>query len=66
MQPPKSLTVEEIEEHFKEKKTMKKNVESVIERGTLKKGIEAPAGTGRRQATETVIFLTRKIKEEDH
>ena len=65
MQPPKSFTVEEIEEHFKEKKTMKKNVESVIEKGTLKKSVEALAGTARRQATETVIVPTRKMKEED-
>ena len=45
---------------------MKKKLESVIEKGTLKKSVEALAGTARRQATETVIVPTRKMKEEDH
>ena len=45
---------------------MKKNVESVIEKGTLKKSVEALAGTARRQATETEIVPTTKMKEEDH
>ena len=58
--------MEEIEEHFKVKKTVKKNVESVIEKGTLKKSVEALAGTARRQATETEIVPTTKMKEEDH
>ena len=51
MQPVKSFKVEEIVERFKEKKRMKKNVESVIEKGTLTRSVEAPAGTARRQAT---------------
>ena len=66
MQPVKSFKVEEIVEHFKEKKRMKKNVESVIEKGTPKKSVEALAGTAKRQATETVIVPTRKMKEEDY
>ena len=45
---------------------MKKNVESVIVRGTLTRIAKAPAGTARRQATETVIVPTRKVKEEEH
>ena len=44
---------------------MKKNVESVKEKGTQKKSVEALAGNARRQATKTVIVPTRKMKEED-
>ena len=66
MQPVKSFKVEEIVEHFKEKIRMRKNVESVTGKGTLTRSVEAPAGTARRQATETVIVPTRKMKEEDH
>ena len=58
--------MEEIKEPFKVKKTVKKNVEFVIEKGTLKKSVEALAGTARRQATETEIVPTTKMKEEDH
>ena len=58
--------MEKIEEPIKVKKMVKKNVEFVIEKGTLKKSVEALAGTARRQATETVIVPTTKMKEEDH
>ena len=44
---------------------MKRNVESIIVRGTLTRSAEAPARTARRQATETMIVPTRKMKEED-
>ena len=66
MQPVKSFKVEEIVELFKKKKRMKKSVESVTVNGILTRSAEAPAGTARRQATETVIVPTRKMKEEDH
>ena len=45
---------------------MKKNVESVTVRGILTTSAEAPAGTARKKATETVIVPTRKVKEEEH
>ena len=66
MQPVKSFKVEEIIERFKEKRRMKKGVESVIIRGTQTRSAKAPAGTAKRQATETMIVPTRKMKEEDH
>ena len=55
-----------IEEPSKVTKTVKKSVEYVIEKGTLKKSVEAHAGTARRQATEIVTVLISRIKEEDH
>merc|ERR1711954_135271 len=47
-------------------KTLKKSVEYVIEKDTLKKSVEAHAGTARRQATEIESVLTSRMKEEDH
>ena len=45
---------------------MKKNLASVTVSGIQTRSAEAPAGTARRQATETVIVPTRKMKEEEH
>ena len=44
---------------------MKRNVEFATIRDILTRNAEAPTGTARRQATETVIVPTRKTKEED-
>ena len=66
MQPVKSFKVEEVIENFKEKIRIRKNVESVTKKGTLTRSVEAPAGTARRQATETVTVPTRKMREEEH
>ena len=48
MQRVKSFKVEEIVEHFKEKKRMKRNVESATVRDILTRNAEAPAVPARR------------------
>ena len=63
--PPNTWTFGKAQQEF-ELSSGLSNLESVIERGTLTRSVEAPAGTARRQATETVIVPTRKMKEEDH
>ena len=55
-----------IEDPFKVTKKVNKSAEYVTEKGTLKKIVEALAGTARRQATEIETVPTSKMKEEDH
>ena len=49
-----------------EKRRMKRNVEFATVRDILTRNAEAPVGTARRQATETVTVQTRKKKGEEH
>ena len=45
---------------------VKKSAENIKEKATLKKSVEAHAGTARRQATEIETVLISRMKEEDH